>query len=91
MGSLSGGMGPRLAPGAGAHTQSHTAISAGALSCTQLEAKQFVTMRVRAVYDHEDLDGDVTAEVYQPTPQGAELLQKRSLLPAVTLGHAALR
>ena len=62
-----------------------------ARSYPQLAAKQFVTMRVRAVYDHEDLDGDVTAEVYQPTPQGADLLQKGSLLPAVTPGHAALR
>ena len=91
MSSPSGAMGPGFAPGAGAHTPSRTAISAGARSCSQLEAKQFVTMRVRAVYDHEDLDGDVTAEVYQPTPQGAELLQKRSLLPAATPGHAALR
>ena len=77
VGSPCGGMGPGFAPGAGARTQSRTAVSAGARSCSQLEAKQFVTMRVRAVYDHEDLDGDVTAEVYQPTPQGAELLQKR--------------
>ena len=69
----------------------HIASMQKLLNSTLLDAKQFVTMRVRAVYDHEDLDGDVTAEVYQPTPQGAELLQKRSLLPAVTLGHAALR
>ena len=89
MGSPSGAAAPPPCPVADA--QPTRINAADALLCSQLDAKQFVTMRVRAVYDHEDLDGDVTAEVYQPTPQGAELLQKGSLLPAATPGHAALR
>jgi hypothetical protein len=37
----------------------------GLLNTSQLAARQFVSARVRAVYDHEELEGDVTAEVYQ--------------------------
>lgn len=54
--------------------------------------KTFITMRVRCVYEDEDIDGDVTAEVYQPTEQGMKLLEKQALLADPNdLGNATLR
>jgi hypothetical protein len=42
-------------------------------------ADTFVVVKFRPVYDGEDLDGDVTAEVYQLTEQCAELAAKGAL------------
>ena len=50
----------------------------------------------RAVYEDEPIDGDVTAEAYQPTEQAAELVSKGALINCPpgggeeTEGHAAL-
>ena len=40
----------------------------------------FVGVRFRAVYEDEPIDGDVTAEAYQPTEQAAELVGKGALV-----------
>ena len=38
------------------------------------------SVRFRAVYEGEPIDGDVTAEAYQPTTQAAELVGKSVLI-----------
>ncbi|KAL1500655.1 hypothetical protein AB1Y20_013303 [Prymnesium parvum] len=44
------------------------------------EASQlYVCVRFRPVYEGEEIDGDVTAEVYQPTEQCADLLRRGAL------------
>ena len=43
-------------------------------------ADSFVSVRFRPVYEDEDIDGDVTAEVYQPTEQCIELVRKQALV-----------
>jgi len=49
------------------------------------DAKEcFVSVRFRPVYEGEDIDGDVTAEVYQPTEQCAELVGRGALIDAPT-------
>ena len=66
--------------------------SSGAAAKDAGKGKSFVTMRVRCVYEHEDIDGDVTAEVYQPTEQCVKLLAQGSLVPAAKKpGHAAFK
>lgn len=55
----------------------------------------FVGVRFRAVYEDEPIDGDVTAEAYQPTEQAAELVAKGALIDGPPddegqLGQAAL-
>lgn len=42
-------------------------------------AARFVSVRFRPVCEGEDIDGDVTAEAYQPTTQCAELVASRML------------
>lgn len=45
-----------------------------------LAKELFVGVRFRAVYEGEPIDGDVTAEAYQPTTQAAELVGKSVLI-----------
>lgn len=51
-------------------------------SAAAAAAELFVGVLFRAVHEGEGLDGDATAEVYQPTPQARELLARGALAPA---------
>lgn len=54
-------------------------------------ASLFVGVRFRAVLEGEAIDGEVTAEAYQPTEQATELVGKGVLIDcAAEEGHAAL-
>ena len=56
-------------------------------------ARLFIAMRFRPVYEDEDIDADVTAEVYQPTEQFASLVEKGVVVDAGVVdggGHAGL-
>ena len=53
---------------------------AAALAADSSAAERFACVRFRPVYEGEDIDGDVTAEVYQPTEQCAELMAKEQLI-----------
>ena len=55
------------------------AHAAAAVDADADAADTFVVVKFRPVYDGEDLDGDVTAEVYQLTEQCAELAAKGAL------------
>jgi hypothetical protein len=44
----------------------------------------FVGVRFRAVYEDEPIDGDVTAEAYEPTAQAEALVEKGVLIDAIT-------
>lgn len=103
--ALAASLGMRLVGIAYAHPPRHHTLEASEVAlivaqrAVALEADAaakglFVGMRFRPVYEGEPIDGDVTAEAYQPTEQAAELASKGVLVgcdPAGEhAGHASL-